>query len=277
MFESISRSFTLVGESWEVLKKDREILLFPFLSGIALVLLVISFIVPVFFTSVSVRWSPLLVVWLFLFYFLAYFVIIFFNTGLVTCAKIRLTGGDPTFRDGISNAVRHLPAILVWAAISATVGLILRLLSDRSGLIGKIIVGIIGVMWSLITYFVIPVLVFEEKGVIGSIKASASYFRKTWGETVVGQVSIGLIFFLALIAGLVPVFLSLLSGNPALFLAVLAVFIIYALVILIISSALQGIFSTALYIFASTGTVPKAFTPELVANAFAPRGGHGNI
>ncbi|MDD1719225.1 MAG: DUF6159 family protein [Methanoregulaceae archaeon] len=277
MFSLLSRSWQLVRESFTVLEKDKEILLFPLVSGIALVLLAVSFILPVIFSAASSGITVALAAWFFVLYYIASFIVIFFNTGLVTCAKIRLTGGDPMFSDGIRNAVRHLPSIIVWAAIAATVGLVLRLISERSGLIGKIVVGIIGVVWSLITYFVIPVLVFEEKGVIDSIKASASYFRKTWGETVIGQVSIGLIFFLLLLAGAVPVILTLFAGNMTLFVAVSAVFIVYALIVLIISSALQGIFSTALYLYASTGKVPTAFTPELVANAFAPKGGHGNI
>ena len=181
MFDTISRSLHLVGESLQVMKKDREILLFPLLSGIVTILLLLSFILPIILSATRFSLTPVLVIWFLLFYFLAYFVVIFFNTGLITCARIRLTGGDPTFSDGIRNAVRHLPAIFVWAAISATVGLILRLISERSGLIGRIIIGIIGVVWSLVTYFVIPVLVFEEKGVIDSIKESASVLPEDLG------------------------------------------------------------------------------------------------
>ena len=285
MFESVSRSFTLIKESWRVISLDKEILLFPVLSGIALLIILLSFVVPVLIfgnseNDVPVFSGGLLLVGLFLFYLLCYFVVIYFNTALITCARIRLTGGNPAFMDGIRNANAHLVPIFIWAMISATVGLALHLIQERAGFIGQIVIGLIGAAWSLITYFVIPVMIFEEKGTFQAIKQSASLFRKTWGETLVGQVSIGIVFVILAIAGIVPVVLALISGSSTLFLLVLAVFIIYLAILMVIGSSLQAVFNTALYLYATTGNIPEAYSKELVENAFAPKpvgGMRGNI
>jgi hypothetical protein len=282
MFESISRSFTLIKESWRVISLDKEILLFPVLSGIALLFILLSFVVPVLFIGGSrPEFSGgLLLAGLFLFYLLCYFVVIYFNTALITCAKIRLTGGNPVFMDGIRNANAHLVPIFLWSMISATVGLVLHLLQERAGFIGQIIIGFIGAAWSLITYFVIPVMIFEETNPLAAVKQSATLFRKTWGETLVGQVSIVIIFVILAIAGIIPVALALMSGSGTLFLVLLAVFIIYLAILMVIGSSLQGVYNTALYLYATTGNVPEAYSKELIENAFAPKpvgGMRGNI
>jgi len=285
MFESVSRSFSLIKESWRVISLDREILLFPVLSGIALLFILLSFVLPVLYyshvkSSTPVLEGGLLLVGLFLFYLLCYFVVIYFNTALITCARIRLTGGNPVFLDGIRNANAHLAPIFIWAMISATVGLVLHLIQERAGFIGQIVVGLIGAAWGLVTYFVVPVMIFEEKGPLPAIKESVSLFRKTWGETLVGQVSIGIVFVILGVVGLVPVAIALMWGTSTVFFIVLAIFIIYIAILMVIGSSLQGVFNTALYLFATTGKVPEAYSKELVEQAFAPKpvgGMRGNI
>jgi hypothetical protein len=285
MFESVSRSFSLIKESWRVLSLDKEILLFPVLSGIALLFILLSFVIPALFLGYFQEGVPalsggVLLVGLFLFYLLCYFVVIYFNTALITCARMRLTGGNPVFMDGVRNANAHLVPIFIWAMISATIGLVLNLLQERAGFIGQIVFGLIGAAWSLITYFAIPVMIFEEKGPVEAIKLSASLFRKTWGETLVGQASIGIVFILLGIAGLIPVVLALMSGIFTLFLILLAVYIIYLAILMVVGSSLQGVYNTALYLYATTGNVPEAYSKELIENAFAPKqvgGMRGNI
>lgn len=151
MFESVGRSIELVKESWKIIGKDKEILLFPIISGIACILVMITFILPLLFAGshTGKELGPVILYGgLFLFYLITYFIVIFCNTGLITCANIRLTGGDPTFHEGISNAFRHIKGIIVWAFISATVGLVLQVLSSKENIIGQIITSLFGMLWS---------------------------------------------------------------------------------------------------------------------------------
>lgn len=268
MFEIFGRSFQLVQESFRVLKKDKEIILFPILSGIVTFLLFISFIIPIFLTSGFEGGNYLSYVLVFLYYLLSYFIVIFFNTGLITCANIRLNGGDPKFMDGINNALRHINKILVWALISATVGLILGAISRRSGVLGRIVVGLIGMVWSLLTFFVIPVMIFENIFVIESIKKSGALLRKTWGENVVGQFSIGLIFGILGLIGLVFPVLGFLSGSLTLVIISFGVMILYWVFLGIMSSSLNGIFTVALYNFATRGVVLEGFSEDTLRNAW---------
>ncbi|MFA5221118.1 MAG: DUF6159 family protein [Methanoregula sp.] len=284
MFERISRSFELVKASWGILMEDKKLLVFPVLSGIITFLVIASFILPVIFSNGAVSLSTNSVtgiIFLFLFYVVSYFVVIFFNVGLISCVNARLHGKSMTVSEGLSAATRHIGSIFAWAVIAATVGLVLHMIEDRAGFLGQIAAGIVGGVWSLVTMFVVPVLIFEEKGVVGSMKESLTLFKKTWGETVVGTFSITLIFIAAGIVGLVLLFATLLLGNSMVFFAALALFIVLVAILAILASAMQGIFVVALYTYAKTGQVPSAFNRELVEGAFAPaatqRFGPGNI
>ena len=268
-----SNSFQLVKESLNVLKKDKELLWFPILSGIFTILIFASFLLPIFLKSTrdfaGGVFSSALILWVFLYYLLSYFIVIFFNTALITCANIRLNGGDPKVKDGLKNAFGHFFPILIWALISATIGLILRQIEERVGIIGQILVALVGIAWSIITYFVIPVMVFENVNPFKSIKKSAILFKKTWGENLIINVTAGLFFAALFFAVLIPaVLIALLSGSLYVIIITAAILILYFVILAIISSALSGIFTTALYNYASTGKVPKAFSPELIQGAF---------
>lgn len=235
----------------------------------------ISFIVPIFFYNTGI--DNFGYVLLFIYYILSYFIVIFFNTGLITCAHMRLNGKDPTFMDGFNNAKKHVGKIFVWALISATIGLILRIIADRSSWVGKIIVAIIGMAWSLITFFVIPVMVFEDISVFESIKRSGYLFKKTWGENVIGQFSIGFVFLILGIAGIIPLILVLMTGSFVLIIPIFALVVIYWIFLGIVSASLEGIFVAALYNYASTGKIPSAYSPEVITTAFQPKNLQGTI
>ena len=110
---------------------------------------------------------------------------------------IRLRGGDPTVSDGIKIATKNFVSILGYALIAATVGMILRWLSERSKGLGRFVISLIGMAWNVGTYLVVPVLAVEGVGPIEAIKRSVSYLKKTWGEQIIGNVGIGAVVGLA--------------------------------------------------------------------------------
>jgi hypothetical protein len=272
-----ARSFQLVKESLNVLKQDKEILLFPIISGVLSIILFVSFIIPFFLVKITEAGTIVNVgaaLLIFAYYLTSYFIVIFFNVGLITCAKMRLNGQDPTFKDGMKNAIKHFFPILIWALISATVGLILRILADKAGSIGRFVIAIIGMAWNLLTIFVIPVMIFEDYGPFAAIKKSSSLFKKTWGEHFIGQATVGLFFLLLALIAVVPLLLVIFVVPSIYTIGIVVIItILYWLTLGIISSTLNGIYMTALYEYANTGKVPKAFTQDLVTEAFKPKKG----
>jgi len=271
MFESIGRSLGLVKTSWDVLMDDKKLLVFPLLSGIVTLLVILTFVLPLFVSDAFVSSGSLItIMYLFLFYVASYCVVIFFNTALISCVNAKLNGKTMSVGEGLSNSAKHLPGILGWAIVAATVGLILNLLEERAGFIGDIVLAVIGGVWSLVTYFVVPVLVLEDKGVFDSLKGSVSLVKKTWGESIVGSASIAIIFVVVGVIAALGVFATLLV-VPVIFIPALALFLLLVVILAVLYSAMQGIFVTALYTYAKTGTVPSAFSQDLIANAFVPK------
>lgn len=281
MFERISNGWRLTKESFTVLKMDKELLVFPLVSGIACLLVLASFAFPImnleFFQQIldegDAGNNPVVWVVLFLYYFCNYFVIVFFNSALVACAIIRFKGGDPTVSDGFRAAFSRLPQIAAWAAVSATVGVILRMIESRSEKVGQFVAGLMGAAWTMVTYFVVPVLVVERTNPVEATKRSFAIIRKTWGESLTANFSTSIIFFLASLVGVAAVIgggTLLSNGQSVPGSILLGCGILYLLVVALVSSAINSIVLAGLYLYAAEGNVPGHFDNGLVHDAFSP-------
>lgn len=283
MFSTFSSSWEMISQSYAVLKKQKTLVLFPMISGICCIIVAISFIAPILampdlFQKVARRGGdPDTRQWLFailgfLFYFINYFIIIFFNAALAACAVMHFKGIQPTLGDGLSAAGRRFPQILGWAFVAATVGMILRAIQDRSEWVGKLIVGFLGLGWTIVTYLVVPVLAVEGKGPIDAIKRSSELLRRAWGEGLAGGVTMGLVGFLLTLPGILLFFGGVFGGfaaqNAALGIVLVALGIIYLVAISIILSTLKQIYIAGLYLFAAEGVMPRGFSEDLVQEAF---------
>jgi hypothetical protein len=282
----ISRSWDLASESFRILWEDKQLLLFPVLSGISCV--VVTFLLaagsalalqPQLSTYASlfrdnpqqVVRSPELMAAVFFVYLANYFVIVFFNVALVGVANSRLTGGNWRFDQGLELAWQRKWVILEWAFIAATVGVALRAISERSGAIGRIVVGIIGVAWNVACYFVVPVLAFENLSPGGALYRSAEIFKETWGEKVVGGFSLGLLFFFLMLPGVAFWIGAFQYWGQAGMLIGGIVMGAYFLLLSVVSSAVQGIFNAALYRYACDQVAPPGFSKGLIESAWTPK------
>lgn len=283
MVRSFKNSWSLVKASAHVLKQDRELMVFPLLAGISSILIMVSFIAPVaFFGGTealamldSDSGSYLGYVIGFLFYLTNYFIAFFFSTALVGAALIRMEGGDPTVSDGMRIALDRLPAILGYAAIAATVGMVIKMLSERLGFIGRFVVGLLGMAWSLATFLTVPVLVTRDVGPIDAVKESASLFKQTWGEQVVGNIGIGWAGFVMglswtiVMGGLLALGVSV--GLGAFYVVpVIGIAILGYVLLGMFLSALKGIYVAALYRYATTGDT-GALGDDVMGQAFRPK------
>ncbi|MDB5312607.1 MAG: hypothetical protein JWO38_6809 [Gemmataceae bacterium] len=281
MFERIANGFALARSSWAVLLKDKHLLIFPFISGILFLVVVASFAVPLALlvdwnqfgnqqNNVRVPWWAYAVA--FGFYFCTYFVTIFCNSALLSCTFLRFNGETPTVADGFRLAVARLPQILAWALVSATVGVLLKVAEQAHEKVGELIAGLLGAAWSVMTFFVVPVLVVEKVGPVDAVKRSISLIRKTWGEALVGRAGIGFVLFLLAIP-LILLFLGgvflIASGMAPVGIALLIVGGVLTLLYMAVSSALHTILLAALYQYAADNRVPEGFDRQVFAGTFA--------
>jgi len=280
MYYNFEAGWELVKQSFAVLRMDKELLVFPFLAGVASLVVMASFALPLLshygldgidriIESEDPAVKAAALAYVFVFYLCMSFVTIFCNSALIGATVIRLQGGDPTVGDGLRVAIRRIVPIFAWAVVSATVGLILRVLeSSRRSLLARAAASLFGMAWSIVTCLAVPVLVIEGLGPLKAIRRSASLLRETWGEQLVGNFSMGAIFFLAGAIG--AVLFAGLGHTLAGWHGAVALAVIYLAFVAIVSRALGAIFKASVYYYATGNELPETLSAEIIESAFVP-------
>jgi hypothetical protein len=278
MFDRIARGWNLGITALHILRQDKKLLIFPLLSGLACLFVMLSFAGPIYMSenarklfndgdTGAVFHNTLVYVVLFAFYFVNYLVIVFFNSALVACAMKRFRGEEPTLGGGFSVAMTRLPQIVAWSLLSATVGVILRAIEDRSEKIGTIVAGLLGMAWNVMTFFVLPVLVIEGVGPFTAIKRSCAVLKKAWGESLVANFGTGLLMFVFSLLALIPGVLGFFAGG-VMFVAGICLSVLLLMLVSLISSATNTIILAALYQYATQDSAPKEFNAGELEAAF---------
>ena len=257
MFQSLSRGWALTKTSFKVLSLDKEILALPLMAGVLMLAAVVGIgfgAFPLFQDG-----SVLSYVGIFLIYVVVYAIAIFFNAAVIEMATIRFNGGDPVIKDGLKKSWSKAGRILQWAVVAATLGLIFRILRDqaRDNFLAQILVGLLEGAWNLVTFFAIPVAVYQDMGPIDAIKGSTRLMKRTFGESLTGIFTTGILFFVLGLLALVPLFIGFMV--PVLLLPMIVLAVVYWIGLAAVNSAVDGILVAALYKYANEGVLPQAF------------------
>jgi len=281
-----SRGWSMARASYAVLRRYPRLVVFPVISGAAL-LVVLGAIALSLFPQLGSMYDFIHGtnenVWFYvagyLVLYVATVIAVFFNVALIHCALRCHTGQEPSIRDGLTAAATCLPQILGWALVATTVGIVLSaiesMLRDKLGFLGGLIGGLFEFGWAVVTYFVLPVLVTERVGPVAAIRRSSAILHSKWGESLAGEARfglVGLVFYLqAAVLFLVGLAITLSYGAAAAaglgpLLMVLGV--VYALATSVVLQALSTIFQAGVYIYATTGAVPPSLDRDLVESSF---------
>lgn len=273
----ITNSIALAKSSWSVLKAEKELALIPVISFFATLAVMALAGGGVYFSltekvtqpgnTTSLAPTPLTYVVGAIGYLAVTFVVTYFAAVLVSGAHQYLTGGNPTLGSAFAQASSRLGQIFAWSMLTGTVGLILQAIRSRAGFLGQIVVNLVGMAWEIVTWLAVPVVVVEGTGAIDSLKRSAGLFKKTWGENLVAQGGFGI---LGLLLMLPAVAIALLVGVAIPF-AGLLIAALWVAVVSVVLSALNGIFRTALYMYAAGEPTPAQFSQAELDGAFAPK------
>ena len=293
MPSKIRNGLELSRQSWAALRQNKQLVIFPIISMVGVIIITALFFIPesVILGSVSstveagssesdFQWLLFLVL-LFIYYLVAYVFVIFSNTALVGATMKLINGEQATVGDGISIALSHFGKIFVYALISATVGVIARSISQSGrssdnfivAILAAIIGGLIQGAWNLLVFFALPVMVVENLPVGASLKRSLEIFKQTWGEGFVGSTAVGGISCLVNLA------ILLLTGGmiaAGIALDAIALVIIGGILMLLglvivglLNGAVNGIFQASLYRFATTGNAGPFIDTGLARDAFS--------
>ncbi len=269
-FDRLSAGWTLAMNSFKVLKENKQLIIFPLLSGISLVLVMGSFILV--FLGIN-GWpdegleessNVTYYFYMFFFYLVNYFIVVFFNMALIHCTRLYFRGEEVSVNAGLRFSLSRIGTIFTWSVFAATVGTILRIIQEESGIIGRIITGLIGIVWSIATFFVVPIIAYENLGPIAAFKRSAKMMKEKWGESLGANFSFGLIQFVAMIILIIPCFI--IGSTVNLYLGI-ALGLMGAFIISAVFSAAQTIFVSAVY-HNITDEPVKHFNQQMIDSLF---------
>jgi hypothetical protein len=276
---TFSDSWKLTKTSFRLIREDRALLVFPLVAGlsilgvIALLLLGEFWVFSSSFASGSASGTADAVgIALFLVaYFPMVFLSVYCTAALVAAATLKLSGQQPTAADGWRAARARLGRLALWAVLTATVGLLIQAVASRvRGIAGFVIGAVGGVTWGVVTYFMIPVLLYEDQRPWPALKRSAHLFTSTFGRSLVSNLVLGLILGLGIVAAvlliLVGVFVAV-GGALALGLVFVGAGLAIGVMVALIGSAAEGILRAALYRYATTGQIDPTLLPPAFRNA----------
>ncbi|MCB9359653.1 hypothetical protein H6503_07010 [Candidatus Woesearchaeota archaeon] len=282
MSNVFERSWEITKLTFGVIKEDKEMILYPILSTFFSLLFIVAMVLPsigfqAFAEMTKGIADPIVYSVTFLIYLGLAFIATFFNVCVVYTAKERFKGNNATLASSFKFAVSKAHLILAWSMLSATIGVIFRAIeraSQRLGAAGQITVAIansiLGMIWSIVTLFVVPAMVYNDLGPIAAIKKSVSALKKTWGESLVRYYGLGMIQFALLMVGiLVGIGAIIITASiPLLLLTSVIILVLYIVVLVLVFSIANTVFNTALYEFAETGKIPKGYNKEVMQNSF---------
>ena len=278
--DRFSRGWDFIQKSFVILRSNKDLLVFPAASA-ASCLVASMWILGIFgFTygdQLQALWasSPQHMkltqpMWagLFLLYVVNYFIVVFFNVGLVSSATDRIAGGHASINQGLELAWSRKGKILQWAVVAATFGILMKIAERRLNFLERMGLRFLEVAWGLATVFIAPVLALEDVGPIEALKRSSQILKETWGEKLAGGYALGLIFMLFTIPGiLVPFLLYRMFGPPGM-IAGFVLFALYILLLSTISATVDGVVVAALYRYATTKAASKPFRTGDFATAW---------
>lgn len=302
-------SATIIRHSYEILEQNPKLLVFVLLNVLGMLVALVFFFAPVALGVTTADlwlglWNPAQVhdpavvslraakeaargIWrngplfgeLAGIYLLGMFFLTFVNTAFCSQVIAAMNGDRVSVRRGLAEANARLPAIVAWALLTSTIGIVLRLIAERVAFVGRSIVGLLGISWSVASVFVIPVLLHEPRtrSPFAYLKISAALIRRVWGEGVAGFMDVEALsgrlsgfrtFMLFVVMPLVAI------GMMAAMADSLRVFFFPALLVYIVgmlANQFYQVFVCGLYVYATQGVAPGSFDAETFDRVWTAR------
>lgn len=284
----IKTAWLLLKQSVKVLRNNRQLLRYPFMGGILSLLIAIIFVIIVLaggdtfvyratdvFGDEELYFTGPGMAVAFVYYVIASFIIFMYNAGLAAHTLDIFRGKSEDYRHYMKLAWSKKGKIFVYSLITATVGVILRAIEQRSRWLGYFVSRILGALWTFANLFTIPIIVETDYSAPAAIKQSTKLFLSRWGENIAARVTFSGIAFLLYLLLIIPLifvlgFIAAALGTGGLIL--LAVIVLVSIILFAtIETAASNILSTALYFYARYQQIPAAFDPELLNAAFIPK------
>jgi hypothetical protein len=297
------RSNRLLHITLSLLRREKRLLVFPFVSAALFFIIWGFFLVPLFLQPTGhslltdAHWGAVMkriaalsstgaqtadvskLFWLAAVatHFALMLAVIFCQVAFFHEIKQALAGEPVRVKRGLRFAASRWRAIVAWSLFTGLIGWLISEIESRVSWVGKFISVGIGLTWSTVSAFVIPAMVCDtkENNPIILLRVSSGALRRTWGEWIVGliplEVAISTVLFVISGCGAVILFAGM---SYACFAFNLPFWIIVPVVgmcllpllmpVFFVTTVVTGIYRCAMFIYATEGVIPDAFDQELL-------------
>lgn len=259
VIDRLKAGYALTVRSLRVIRDNRKLMAYPILM-----LAVSALVAPLFLVVIIGGVSPeaasatfeqddpgiAVLAGIFAGWLVFTFISTFFSIALVHASYTAFSGGEPDIGHSLRRALESLGAIVVWSLIAATVGAIMQR-SDRDS---PSMTTLFSAAWAALTFFVVPVVALERPSIRGMFSRSAKIFRDRWGESAVGIVGAGVVQVAIALVGA-----ALMAGAWFLLeiqMVVPFIAVVTGIVGFLVSTTVNGVIKTALYLYASEEQLP---------------------
>ncbi|WP_254862212.1 DUF6159 family protein [Halovivax gelatinilyticus] len=254
LLDRLKTGLVLTKDAILVLRHHPRLVIFPVVSAIT-GLAFLALFLGVTFGLMAIDPQGAMLVGLGAAYLVLTFVSSFFAAGLVHQTREALADNEPSLKAGMNAAWEVKGQLFVWALISATIGVLINALENSDSRLARLFGTIFGVAWTLMTFFIIPVIVFERTSITGMFKESAGTFKELWGETPVSLIAVQVIGFLVVLP-FVVIGYALYPIDP---IFTIGAVLTGVLLSFLIGQTLQGVIKTTLYLYATEGKRAEEF------------------
>jgi hypothetical protein len=241
----------------EVLGADGRLLLLPVTSAIFVLFALLATAT----VATELRGQPgaVAVVLVWMATYAISFITIFFNVALVHVVVRRWQGEPARGIDGVRAALRRVGVIAGWAILTTTVGLVLRLVERLTLGISRMVLGI---AWSVASFFVVPVLAVERRRPVRALRRSGAIVRERWAEGIGGITPIALATIMVVLPLVGLIFIGLVlyvTGLPVPGLLAMTIGASSIVAVWIVSGAVTQVFTLAVFQHATGGPFYEGF------------------
>jgi hypothetical protein len=257
VFERVRTGFALVRRSGSALRDHPKLAVFPIIAGITS----FAFLGVLWLSVFSMDGDPTTITYvgLFAYYLGTTFISSYSMAALMYCSRQVFRGETPRIGAGLRAASRNVGPLLVWSIVAAVVGVLIRALEENDTILSEIAAAVFSVAWTVMTFFVVPVVVFEDVSVVEMFSRSKDTVVETWGESMGAVGSIGVVTVVLGLLGAIPGVLILWLAPPGAGMLGFLALVVSVLLAVLLGQTLTGIAKTALYLYATEDEAPSYF------------------
>ena len=275
----IIRGLQLTKLSLQILRQHKQLLLFPFISTATCLTLVSLLVTPSWY-FIGQQWAHRQVLYakeieviilILAILFLCNIVILFCNAALIATTMAYCQQKPIKLSAGFKAANACFPQIIQWTLFNTTIGATLRFLQTRVHRLSILSSTLADMTWSVICYFITPILVMEKTTPLQSIKRSSQLLQATWGHSLVSNVGLGFILFFTQLLMLVPAVIGFYFGGFTVKIIGSTISAILLFLVTIFNSAIHNTLRCVFYYYAKEKNIVPPFDKTLLDHVFRQR------